>query len=53
MYIKLLDETRFFNHSKTERNVDNDPNDSWQYLATRDIQIGEELLDDYTTYSEI
>ena len=53
MFIKLLDETRFTNHSKTERNMNNDPNDEWQYLATRDILPGEEFIDDYTTYSEI
>lgn len=51
-YILCIDNARFFNHSN-KPNCISDANDATNLgftIAQRDIQIGEELTDDYSTF---
>jgi hypothetical protein len=48
-YVLCSDDARFFNHSD-EANVNSDSDDSHIDTATRDIQAGEELTQDYKIF---
>ncbi len=47
-YILCCDNAKFFNHSKSPNTISS----SGDTIAQRDIEIGEELLDDYTSFAE-
>lgn len=49
VYILCFDDARFFNHSK-DPNVSSSEDDSVTDVALRDIQVGEELTQDYGNF---
>lgn len=50
-YVLCSDDARFFNHSKTPNCLDKMVGDEDQTIAMRDIEEGEELTSDYSTFS--
>lgn len=49
MYVICADDARFFNHSD-DPNVSSGPNDDHLDLALKDIEIGEELTQNYKNF---
>ena len=54
---EVLDDAKFWNHSKVNANTGNHPDpskgDGFSSYALRDIRHGEELLDDYSAYEHV
>lgn len=51
MYVLCSDDARFFNHSNTPNCLDKMVGSEDMTIALRDIEIGEELTSDYSTFS--
>ncbi len=58
--VEILDDAKLWNHSRTNQNTGNHPDgdgdglgDGVSSYALRDIEAGEELLDDYSSYARL
>lgn len=58
--LEIVGDAKYWNHSRTSQNTGNHPDgdgdgrgDGVSSYALRDIEPGEELLDDYTAYSKV
>ena len=49
--VVAIDDSRFVNHSDTPNSISNPEDPNNQAMAVRDILPGEEILEDYRTYS--
>lgn len=49
--VVAIDDSRFVNHSDTPNSISNPEDPNNQAMAARDILPGEEILEDYRTYS--